>query len=48
MFLLDRLRTMIGDSYDIERKLGGGGISRASLAEDVRLRRKAVGDSVGR
>src|SRR5688572_31332398 len=42
MSLLDRLRTSIGDSYDIERELGGGGMSRVFLAEDVRLRRKVV------
>jgi serine/threonine protein kinase len=42
MSLLDRLRTTLGDSYDIERKLGGGGMSRVFLAEDVRLRRKVV------
>src|SRR5688500_16566726 len=42
MSLLDRLRATIGDSYDIERELGGGGMSRVFLAEDVRLRRKVV------
>src|SRR5918999_774292 len=42
MSLLDRLRTTIGESYDIERELGGGGMSRVFLAEDVRLRRKVV------
>jgi serine/threonine-protein kinase len=42
MSLLDRLRTTIGHSYDIERELGGGGMSRVFLAEDVRLRRKVV------
>jgi len=40
--LRDRLQTALGDAYRIERELGGGGMSRVFLAEEVRLGRQVV------
>ncbi len=40
--LLDRLQSFFGDTYAIERELGGGGMSRVFLAEEVALGRKVV------
>jgi serine/threonine-protein kinase len=38
----DRLQNVLGDSYRLERELGGGGMSRVFLAEETRLARKVV------
>jgi eukaryotic-like serine/threonine-protein kinase len=40
--LLDRLQRTLGDSYRIERELGGGGMSKVFLAEEVALHRRVV------
>src|SRR5256885_1201433 len=40
--LRDRLQAALGDAYRIERELGGGGMSRVFLAEEVRLGRQVV------
>ena len=40
--LHDRLQSALGDAYRIERELGGGGMSRVFLAEEVRLGRQVV------
>jgi tetratricopeptide (TPR) repeat protein len=40
--LQTRLQTAVGDTYRIEQELGGGGMSRVFLAEEVRLGRKVV------
>ena len=40
--LRDRLETALGSGYCIGRELGGGGMSRVFVAEDVRLRRRIV------
>jgi len=40
--LLDRLQGALGDSYAIERELGGGGMSRVFVAHEVELGRKVV------
>jgi serine/threonine-protein kinase len=40
--LRDDLQTTLGEAYTLERELGGGGMSRVFLAEDVRLRRRLV------
>ena len=40
--LPDRLQAAVGDTYRIERELGGGGMSRVFLAEETRLGRKVV------
>ncbi len=40
--LPDRLQDAIGDTYRIEKELGGGGMSRVFLAEETRLGRKVV------
>src|SRR5258705_4806908 len=37
-----RLDVALGPTYTIERELGGGGMSRVFLAEDVRLGRRVV------
>jgi tetratricopeptide (TPR) repeat protein len=39
---LIRLQEVLGDSYAIERELGGGGMSHVFLAEETRLGRKVV------
>lgn len=38
----ERLQAVLGDRYQIERELGGGGMSRVFLAEETRLARKVV------
>jgi serine/threonine-protein kinase len=40
--LLPQLTAALGNGYSIERELGGGGMSRVFLAEEVSLRRKVV------
>jgi eukaryotic-like serine/threonine-protein kinase len=40
--LKDRLETVLGADYRVERELGGGGMSRVFLAEESRLGRKVV------
>ena len=37
-----RLQAAVGDTYAIEKELGGGGMSRVYLAEETRLGRKVV------
>src|SRR5215475_1217369 len=38
----DELQTALGDSYKLERELGGGGMSRVYLAEETALGRRVV------
>src|SRR5438046_555840 len=40
--LRERLQAALGDSYHIERELGGGGMSRVFLAQEVHLGRQVV------
>jgi serine/threonine protein kinase len=40
--ILDQLRTTLGAAYTIERELGGGGMSRVFVAEEVALGRRVV------
>jgi tRNA A-37 threonylcarbamoyl transferase component Bud32/TolB-like protein len=40
--LRDRLDQLLGDQYRIERELGGGGMSRVFVAEEVALGRRVV------
>ena len=40
--LLDRLQAALGDTYRIDKELGGGGMSRVFLAEETALGRKVV------
>ena len=40
--LAARLQSALGESYRIDRELGGGGMSRVFLAEEARLGRKVV------
>ena len=40
--LQTRLQEVLGNNYRIERELGGGGMSRVFLAEEVELARKVV------
>src|SRR5881398_130044 len=42
MSLQDRLQSTLGDSYHLESELGGGGMSRVFLAQEVRLGRQVV------
>jgi tetratricopeptide (TPR) repeat protein len=37
-----RLQVAVGDKYHVEQELGGGGMSRVFLAEEMRLGRKVV------
>ena len=38
----DQLQKTLGDAYRLERELGGGGMSRVFVAEELRLERKVV------
>ena len=40
--LRDRLRVALGTGYRVDRELGGGGMSRVFLTEEVRLGRRVV------
>src|SRR2546421_306676 len=40
--LRDRLQSALGTAYRIDKELGGGGMSRVFLAEEVRLGRQVV------
>ena len=40
--LRDQLQHTLGDNYTIERELGGGGMSRVFVAEEISLGRKVV------
>jgi len=40
--LRDRLQSALGSTYLVERELGGGGMSRVFLAQEVRLGRQVV------
>jgi serine/threonine-protein kinase len=40
--LRDRLQASLGESYRLERELGGGGMSRVFVARDTRLDREVV------
>ena len=40
--LRDQLQTTLGESYTLERELGGGGMSRVFVADEIRLGRKVV------
>ncbi len=40
--LQERLQAAVGDAYRIEKVLGGGGLSRVFLAEEVDLGRRVV------
>ena len=40
--LRDQLQSSLGTAYTLERELGGGGMSRVFLIDEVRLRRKLV------
>ena len=40
--LQTRLQGTLGQAYRVEKELGGGGMSRVFLAEEVRLGRKVV------
>src|SRR3954470_5356066 len=42
MTLIDELRIALGDAYAIERELGGGGMSRVFVGEEVALGRKVA------
>jgi len=42
MDLRDQLQSTLGSAYSVERELGGGGMSRVFLAEEVSLGRKVV------
>src|SRR5260221_14134272 len=41
--LREQLQTTLGDAYRLERELGGGGMSRGFLAEELALGRRVVG-----
>src|SRR5260221_85654 len=46
MDLQDRLQSTLGNTYSVERELGGGGMSRVFLAEEISLGRKVVAKAV--
>ena len=39
---LDRLKAALADRYRFDRELGGGGMSRVFVAEEIELGRKVV------
>src|SRR5690349_804583 len=41
-FLREQLQSTLGGSYTLERELGGGGMSRVFVADELRLGRKVV------
>src|SRR5512135_1861451 len=41
-WLRDQLQQSLGDSYTLDRELGGGGMSRVFVAEEHALHRKVV------
>ena len=40
--LLERLSTVLGDDFVVERELGGGGMSRVFVALETALNRRVV------
>src|SRR5213078_1451717 len=40
--LQNQLQQTLGDAYRLERELGGGGMSRVFVAEELRLARRVV------
>jgi eukaryotic-like serine/threonine-protein kinase len=42
MDLREQLQSTLGDTYAVERELGGGGMSRVFVADETRLKRKVV------
>ncbi len=40
--LVERLQAALGPGYRVERELGGGGMSRGFVAEDVELGRRVA------
>jgi serine/threonine-protein kinase len=42
MALIDDLRSALGSAYSIERELGGGGMSRVFVGEEVAFGRKVA------
>ena len=40
--LITRLQAILGDTYHVQRELGGGGMSRVFLADETRLSRQVV------
>jgi serine/threonine-protein kinase len=40
--LREHLHTTLGDSYQLEQELGGGGMSRVFVAHETSLGRKVV------
>jgi serine/threonine-protein kinase len=42
MDLRDQLQATLSGSYMLERELGGGGMSRVFVAEELRLKRQVV------
>ena len=40
--LRDQLQSTLSGSYNLERELGGGGMSRVFLADELRLGRRVV------
>ena len=42
MTLIDDLKAALGSSYSIERELGGGGMSRVFVGEEIAFGRKVA------
>ena len=42
MDLRDQLQATLGTAYTFKRELGGGGMSRVFVADEIRFRRKVV------